>query len=87
MNDLILAVEMLRILKTPFGVAVNRADVGDDRTDEYCNKENIPILLKIPMDRELAVSYSNGIPLVAAKPEWKAKFVELFEDIKRTVQE
>jgi MinD superfamily P-loop ATPase len=80
-----LAVEMLRILKLPFGVAVNRSDVGDDRTDEYCNKENIPILLKIPMDRELAVSYSNGMPLVATKPEWKAKFVELFEDIKRVV--
>ena len=85
LNDLILAVEMLRVLKVPFGVVVNRSDVGDDRTDEYCDKENIPILLKIPMDRELAVSYSKGTPLVSAKPEWKTTFVKLFEDIKRMV--
>jgi MinD superfamily P-loop ATPase len=85
LNDLILAVEMLRVLKVPFGVVVNRSDVGDDRTDEYCDRENIPILLKIPMDRELAVSYSKGTPLVSVKPEWKAVFVELFEDIKRMV--
>jgi MinD superfamily P-loop ATPase len=85
LNDLILAVEMLRLLEIPFGVVVNRSDVGDDKTDEYCDRENIPILLKIPMDRELAVSYSKGTPLVSVKPEWKATFVKLFEDIKRVV--
>ncbi len=82
LNDLILAVEMLRILRIPFGVAVNRSDVGDDKVDDYCLRENIPILMKIPMDRELAVAYSKGMPLVVAKPERKAEFVRLFEDIK-----
>jgi len=83
LNDLMLAVEMLRVLEVPFGVVVNRSDVGDDKTDEYCDKEGIPILLKIPMDRELAVSYSKGTPLVTARPEWKATFVELLEDVKK----
>ncbi len=86
LNDLILAVEMLRILRIPFGVAINRADVGDDRVDDYCSREDIPVLMRIPMDRDLAVAYSNGIPLVVAKPEWKEEFVKLFEDIKRTVE-
>jgi MinD superfamily P-loop ATPase len=86
LNDLILAVEMLRILKIPFGVAINRSDVGDDKVDDYCKREDIPILMKIPMDRDLAVAYSNGIPLVVAKPEWKAEFVTLFKDIKRIVE-
>ena len=76
---------MLRILNIPFGVVVNRADVGDEKVDEYCQSEKIPILLKIPMDRDLAVAYSNGIPLVTAKPEWKNTFVKLFEDIKRMI--
>jgi MinD superfamily P-loop ATPase len=85
LNDLILAVEMLRILKIPFGVAVNRSDVGDDKVDDYCRREDIPILMKIPMDRDLAVAYSKGIPLVASKPQWKGKFVRLFDDINRMV--
>ncbi len=79
LNDLILAVEMLRMLEIPFGVAINRSDVGDDEVDNYCNSEDIPILMKIPMDRELAVAYSGGIPLVVAKPKWSGKFIELFE--------
>jgi MinD superfamily P-loop ATPase len=86
LNDLILAVEMLRILKIPFGVAINRSDVGDDKVDDYCNREDIPILMKIPMDRDLAVAYSNGIPFVVAKPGWKAEFAKLLEDIKRIVE-
>jgi MinD superfamily P-loop ATPase len=86
LNDLILAVDMLRILKIPFGVAINRSDVGDDRVDDYCNREDIPILMKIPMDRELAFAYSNGTPLVVAKPQWKTNFMGLFEDIKRIAQ-
>jgi MinD superfamily P-loop ATPase len=85
LNDLILAVEMLRILKIPFGVAVNRSDVGDDKVDDYCRREDIPILMKIPMDRDLAVAYSKGIPVVAAKPEWKGKFIKLLDDIMRMV--
>jgi len=85
LNDLILAVEMLRILEIPFGVAVNRSDVGDNKVDDYCIKEDISILMKIPMDRDLAVAYSRGTPLVAAKPEWKGKFVRLLDDINRMV--
>ena len=81
LNDLILAVEMLRILEIPFGVAINRSDVGDNEVDNYCHREDIPILTKIPMDRDLAVAYSRGIPLVVAKPQWRDKFVKLFEFI------
>jgi MinD superfamily P-loop ATPase len=87
MNDLVLAVEMLRILKIPFGVVVNRSDVGDDKVDEYCQREGIPILMKIPLDRDLAVAYSNGVPAVEANPEWKVRFKELFDSIVRMVQE
>jgi MinD superfamily P-loop ATPase len=85
LNDLILAVEMLRILKIPSGVVINRSDIGDDKVDDYCKREDIPILMKIPMDRDLAVAYSNGISLVVAKPEWKAKFMGLLDEIDRMV--
>ncbi|MBD3184245.1 P-loop NTPase [Candidatus Poribacteria bacterium] len=85
LNDLVLAVEMLRILEIPFAVVLNRSDVGDDKVDEYCEKEDIPILMKIPMDRELAEAYSEGIPFVEAKPEWKEKFADLYNNIIRMV--
>ncbi|MCD6473027.1 ATP-binding protein [Candidatus Aerophobetes bacterium] len=85
LNDLILAVEVLRKIKIPFGVVINRADVGDKKVEKYCKKERIPILMRIPMDREIAISYSNGIPIVEGKPDYKEKFKELYKEIKTMV--
>jgi len=85
LNDLVLAVETVRQLGIDCGVVLNRAGVGDNKVEEYCRSENIPILLTIPLDTEIARLYSRGITLVESKPEWKEKFMGLFEKIKETV--
>jgi len=85
LNDLILAVEMVRKLKIPFGVIINRSDIGDDRVIEYCKKENIQIMLEIKNDRKIAEAYSKGIPLVEIYPEYKDNFLKLFSQIERRV--
>ena len=82
LNDLVLAVEVLRKLKIPFGVVVNRSDLGDKKTDEYCRNENIPILMQIPFREEIAKAYSKGQPMVEAFPEYKKDFENLFNTIK-----
>lgn len=87
LNDLVLAVETVRELKVPCGVVLNRAGVGDGKTEEYCLKESIPILLTIPLDTEIARLYSNGITLVSGMPMWKNDFVRLFEKIGDIVHE
>jgi len=81
LNDLILAVEVLRKLRIPFGVLINRADVGDRKVDEYCKDEKIPILMRIPMDRDIAIAYSKGIPIIEVKPAYKKDFLRLYEKI------
>jgi MinD superfamily P-loop ATPase len=85
LNDLVLAVETVRQLGIACGVILNRAGVGDNSVEEYCRKENIPILLTIPLDTGIARMYSRGITLVEGMPEWKEKFVQLFESIKEIV--
>jgi len=77
LNDLVLAVEAVRKLNIPCGVVLNRAGVGDSKVEEYCHKENIPILLTIPLDTEIASFYSRGIPLVEGMPEWRQSFLKL----------
>ncbi len=81
LNDLTLAVDMVRALKIPFGVIVNRMGSGDDRVHDYCEKENIPILLEIPDDRRIAESYSRGILMVDALPEYRGLFHSLIEKV------
>ncbi len=87
LNDLVLAVETVRQLGIPCGVVLNRAGVGDSGVEEYCRKENIPILLTIPLDMNIASFYSRGVPLVEGMPDYKKSFVELYEKIGETVNE
>jgi len=87
LNDLILAVEVIRKLKIPFGVVINRANIGDKEVDNYCNKENIPILMKIPFSKDIAISYSKGIPIIESFPEYRTYFQKLFSEIKNSKKE
>lgn len=83
LHDLALAVEVVREIKIPFGVVINRVGVGDDRVHAFCKKEDIPILLEIPDDRRIAEAYSKGILMVDALPELRGLFEELFARISR----
>jgi len=87
LSDLALAVETTRQLDIPCGVVLNRAGVGDAKVEEYCRKENIPVLLTIPLDTEIARLYSKGVPLVEGMPQWKGSFRKLFDSIKEIVDE
>jgi len=80
-NDLKLAVEMVRILQIPFGVVINRSTIGDKEVQNYCQKENIPILLEIPNDRAIAEVYSNGNLIVESLPHYRKDFESLLEKI------
>lgn len=82
LHDLRLAVEVARDeLGLPVGVVVNRDGVGDKGVDEYCAAEDIPILMRIPLDRRIAEAYSEGVPLVEALPEYRERFRELYKKI------
>jgi len=87
LNDLVLAVETVRQLRIPCGIVLNRAGVGDGKTEEYCSKENIPILLTIPLDMNIASLYSRGVPLVEGMPDYKNGFMELYAKIVEAVNE
>ena len=82
LNDLRLAVEVLRKLKVPFGIVINRADLGDKKTDDYCRKENLSVLMRLPFKKQIAAAYSKGEPIVTALPEYKKDFQELFTKIR-----
>ena len=87
LNDLILAVETVRQLGIPCGIVLNRAGIGDGKTEEYCLRENLPIMSNIPFDTGIASFYSRGIPLVEGMPQFKNSFVELFDKIGEVVNE
>jgi MinD superfamily P-loop ATPase len=81
LNDLRLAAETLRLLKIPFGVIINRADIGNPDVEDYCQTHDIPVLMTIPMDRTIAVAYSEGKPIIDVFPSYKTKFINVYTKI------
>ena len=81
LHDLKITVEVLKELRVPKGVIINRAGIGDNRVYKYCENEKIPILMEIPFEKRIAELYSNGIPFIVEMPEWKNEFVNMFDAI------
>jgi MinD superfamily P-loop ATPase len=85
LNDLTLAVEMIRSLGLRQGVVINRADSGDRRVRDYCVAEGIPVLLELPDDRRLAEAYSRGQLAVCQLPEWRVLFSKLWNRLEEDI--
>lgn len=85
LHDLKLAVEMVAELGLPFGVVINRADSGDDRTRDFCAGQDIPLLAEIPDDRRIAEAYSRGELIVEALPEYENMFHDLLKTVNRSM--
>jgi MinD superfamily P-loop ATPase len=86
LHDLSMTVEVVKELRIPFGVIINRAGIGDEGVSNFCKENKIPILMEIPFDRRIAELYSRGIPFVKEMPEWQLQFKELFTGIKRVIE-
>jgi MinD superfamily P-loop ATPase len=84
-NDLKLAVDVVRALGLPHGVVVNRSDLGNGELEEFCQRESLPILLEIPENREIAEAYSRGELLVDIFPHYRETFLRLNERIHQEV--
>jgi MinD superfamily P-loop ATPase len=81
LNDLKLAVEMVKVLGRPMGIIVNRADTGDNEVFDYCLRENIPVLGKIVDDRAIAEAYSRGDLISQAIPKYASEFQTILQRI------
>jgi MinD superfamily P-loop ATPase len=81
LNDLQLAVGVVRELGIRFGVILNQSDSGDDQVSAYCRQEGIPVLLEIPISRDLAVAYSKGIAITEQDAGYRVRFQRLFQAI------
>jgi MinD superfamily P-loop ATPase len=86
LNDLILAVEMVKALNLPYAVAVNRSDIGDRKVWDYCDKEGIDIMMELPHAKAIAELYSKGELILRHLSEYDFLFKEIFKKIRFRVE-
>ena len=80
-NDLKLAIETMKKLEKKFAVVINRFGIGNDDVVEYCEKENIPLIAKIPNNRKVAELYSRGELIYDKIPEVKQELKKITDYI------
>lgn len=67
-HDLELALELLKALKIPHGVIVNRSNDEDKRIQDICEAWKTPLMGRIPFRRDAAIAYSKGELLAKEEP-------------------
>jgi MinD superfamily P-loop ATPase len=79
LHDLKLAAEVVRALDLPAGVILNRVGIGQAPVEDFCHQAGLPILLQLPMRREIAAALAQGQVLIEAFPEFRPDFENMLE--------
>lgn len=87
LHDLKLTIDILRELKKPFGVIVNKSGLGNNDVYEYLNHENIELLGEIPFSQEYASQYAVGKLLNDVPKEMKKQYKLISRKLERRIME
>lgn len=82
LSDLKQSVETLKKINKSCGVIINRSGIGNDDVKNYLLQENIPLLLEIPFDKEIAELYSTG---KMASERFPALGTDLYKMVKKII--
>ena len=81
LNDLKLAVDLIREMNLSFAVVINRDGIGNEEVENYCRAENIDIIMKLPDSRNIAEAYSSGGMIVDVLQEYTEHFSKLCDSL------
>lgn len=82
LSDMKLVVQLLRDMKIPFGVVINKFDEDENIVKKYCDDEKIEIIGTIPFDRKIAEAYSRGEIIADALSEYRENFETILKRVK-----
>lgn len=82
MHNLDMVYELVTLLGKPCGVVLNKCDDAFNPSEDYCIKNKIEILSKIPYDKELGTLNSEGQIAVRSNYSKKQLFLDLLAKVK-----
>jgi len=83
--DLELAYEAFSPLHIPMAVVINRSGTTDESVEQFCRERALPIIAKIPFDREIAQAYAQGRIIADLSHQFRHLFVELSQNIRQGI--
>lgn len=80
-HDLELALSLARQMGISCGVVINRADSTPGLVEDFCARERVPLLARIPFKREVAMHCAEGGLAIEADSEVAAVFDHLLRSL------
>jgi MinD superfamily P-loop ATPase len=81
LHELELAVDLGREMDIPLGVVINRDGAGASDVSAFCAGRGVPVLARIPFDRQVAEVYADGGLVLDGHPDGAAWFGGLWDAI------
>ncbi len=85
-HNLAMVHELVKLFEKPYGVVLNKCINGDNPSAQYCRDNDIPVLLEIPYDLELAKLQSEGRIPVREDETYLKMFRDLLEKVVKEVR-
>ena len=85
LHNLKMVYELVNILKKPFGVVLNKCTKLQNPSEEFCKKNSVNILGKIPFDKNLGKTNSNSEIVVNIDEKYRKMFSDILQNIKKEV--
>jgi MinD superfamily P-loop ATPase len=87
LNDLKLAINVLKQINIPFGIIINKYDEYFYKLDEYIHDNRLTLLSKIPFRMDVAESYSRGELPTLIIEDYKEMILDLFDKVYNEILE
>jgi len=80
LHDMAMAVDTCRRMGVPAAVVLNREGIADSKLiEDYCRREGLDLLMRIPHRRDIAEAYSRGETLLSAWPQARQGLLDVYE--------
>lgn len=88
LHDLSLVAELIfKEFKIPSGIVINKSGRGDEIIEQFASEKKIPILMRVPLSRDIAEAYARGKLLVEEFPQYMDQFITLHKKIGEMIRE
>ncbi len=85
LHDLRQAYVLTQELGIPAGLIINRDGIGNTDVEAYCQEVDLPVLLRIPLEREIGAGIAQGKTLLDIHPDYENAFQALYSQIAEQV--
>ncbi|MBF4693417.1 ATP-binding protein [Fusibacter ferrireducens] len=84
-HNLNMVYDLVKLFDKPFGCVLNKCIQGENPSESFCVDENIPIIGRIPFDKNLGAINSNGTIITRVSMAYDALFKAILNRIEEEV--